>query len=153
MEALKSAVLCGCAAALGLTLAGEILPVERFQREIRLLLSLTLLTALIRPLTGLHLPDTGMLPDDAQQSAAAYAENADRLREEAVCETVRNALNRALSEHEVACTVESLDLHIDGSGSIIINEAVISGSVLTGTVYLREWLGESVIITEREASP
>lgn len=153
MDSIRTAVLCGCFAALGLTLAGEIIPAERFQRELRLLLSLIIVTAILRPLAGLHLPAPDAFPEQVQQNAEQYAEQADALRTEAIRETVQDALNRSLSEQEVACTVEWLDLHIDESGSIIINEAVISGSVLTGRVFLREWLGEDVLITEKEVSP
>ena len=39
-------------------------------------------------------------------------------------------------------------MHISDTGSIMIDEIKITGNQLTGAVYLHEWLGEEISVTE-----
>lgn len=147
-ETIRAAVLCACCTALGLTLAENLLPLEQFEREIRMMLAILMMTVLLRPLARL---DLSALKTDFSE-ASAYTDEigalADDAREKAVSASVCAALNRALAEHEVPCRVLSADVHIQDDGSISINEVQAEGNLLTGAVFLREWLGETVIITE-----
>ena len=74
--------------------------------------------------------------------------NAHGMQEDALREAVKNGLNAALSERQVPCRVQQIDLHIAEEGGISIDRAVITGNLLTGRVYLREWLGTGPEITE-----
>ena len=56
-------------------------------------------------------------------------------------------MNRALEARGVSCRVIGIDLHIQDDGCIIINEVTVCGNSLTGSVYLREWLGDDIPIT------
>ena len=148
MDALRTSILAACCAALALTFAEGILPMEKFQRQLRLLMSLLLMTAILKPLTGLELSfGTGSLSADpaAAEGLAALAEAA---YEDAVSARIQGALNSELASHGVSCTVTAVSVHIQEDGGIEISEAVITGNTLTGTVYLREWLGDAVMITK-----
>lgn len=151
MESFRTAVLAACCAALALTLAEGLLPAERFHRQLRLLMSLLLMTAVLKPLTGLHfdIPAEHAAADTAADSLTALAQSA---YEQALAERITAALNNALAEHGVGCTVTGVDVHIQEDGSIVINEAVITGNILTGTVYLREWLGDDVTVTKEDGA-
>ncbi|MBQ8922041.1 MAG: stage III sporulation protein AF [Oscillospiraceae bacterium] len=148
MESLQTAVLCGCFAAIALSLAEGILPLEKFGKQIRLLTAVLLLSALLRPVLNLKDADFSGGTDSAAQQTEAITEQLRAAQESAVAESVCQALNQALAEKQVKCTVSSCALHIDGDRSISINEVVITGNVQTGTVYLREWLGAKVTIRE-----
>ena len=149
MEHLRAAVLAACCAALALTLAESMLPTEKFHRQIRLMMTLLLLTAVLKPLTGLDFsPLTDGLPADT--AAEDFTTLAEQAYTEAVAERIVSSLNEALAEHHVNCTVTALDVHIQTDGSIVINEVVIRGNILTGTVYLREWLGDAVTVTKED---
>ncbi|MBR3268996.1 MAG: hypothetical protein IKI58_09810 [Oscillospiraceae bacterium] len=152
MGMLRSAVLCGCFASVAFSLAEGILPLERFQKQIRLLITVLLLSVLLRPV--LHLKDAELSIQDADVNPQTETLTASlkQAQESAVSESICNALNRALSEKNIACTVSECSLHIDPDNSIIINEVVITGNVQTGTVYLREWLGTEVKIREGGSS-
>ena len=151
MDTFRTAVLAACFAALALTLAEGLLPLERFSRQLRLMMSLLLLTAVLTPLTGLHFDfkHENAAADAAAEDLTALAEAA---YEQAVSERITDALNNALAEHGVSCTVRSVSVHIQEDGSIKINEAVITGNTLTGTVYLREWLGNDVTVTKEDST-
>lgn len=148
METIRTAVLCACCAALGLSLAEGILPPERFGRQIRLMLAMLMMTAILKPLTKLDFSGVSAEFSDAAETTEEIAALADQARQTAVAESIRNALNRALTENSVPCTVTDVHLHIQADGSIIINEVFITGNALTGSVYLREWLGDETVITE-----
>ena len=149
MDTFRETVLAACCAALALTLAEGVLPAEKFGRQLRLMLSLLMMTAILAPLTQLQLtlPETDTAAAETAQDLTAAAAEAYR---QAYAERITAALNNALAEHHVSCTVQAVDVHIAEDGSIVINEAVITGNTLTGTVYLREWLGETVRITREE---
>ena len=148
LKSMYSAVLCGYCAAMGLSIAEWIIPMERFQKQIRLLFSALLLIALLKPLTNLNLPSVPAADGGARQFSEKITALADEARENAVRESVQNALNRALSEHQVECTVKEVCMHISDTGSIMIDEIKITGNQLTGAVYLHEWLGEEISVTE-----
>ena len=150
MDTFRTAVTAACCAALALTLAEGILPAERFHRQLRLLMSLLLMTAVLKPLTGLHL-DFPAETAEAETAAADLTALAEAAYEQALSERIVSALNSALTEHGVGCTVTAVDVHIQEDGSIVINEAVITGNTLTGTVYLREWLGDAVTVTKEDS--
>ena len=147
METIRTAVLCACVAALGLTAAENLIPAEKYGKQIRMMLALLLMTAMLKPLTALRMPDIPETETETEQSLSEIAEQADRLRTEAVEESICAGLNRALEEHGVSCRVTGIDLHIQDDGSIIIGEVTVSGNSLTGSVYLREWLGAEIPIT------
>lgn len=148
MEHIHTAVSCACFAALGLTLAEQIIPPEHFGKQIRLILAVLLMTAIISPLTKLDF--SGLQTDlaFAEDTAAEITELAEQAQNAAVKESICAALNRALTANAVNCEVLDADVHIQADGSIFINEVTVSGNLLTGRVYLREWLGSSVEITE-----
>ena len=148
MNSVSTAVLCGCVTALALTIAEGILPMERFAKQIRLLFSLLMLTALLTPLTKLNLLTNAPDPAAAEQYSEEIAAQADSARISAVKESVLHALEHAIAEHKVPCTVKEISLHISDNDSIIIDEVQITGNLLTGAVYLHEWLGDSILITE-----
>jgi len=148
MESLQTAVLCGCFAAVGLSLAEGILPLEKFGKQVRLLTVILLLSALLRPILGLKSEDFSADTAAAENQTAALTESLRSAQEAAVSESVCIALNRTLAEKNVECTVSACSLHIEDDCSISINEVVITGNVQTGTVYLREWLGTEVTIRE-----
>lgn len=148
LEAMQKAVFCGCCAALGLTLAEQILPAERFQKQIRMLFSVLLLTALLRPLTNLKMPEIASDIAGAKAYSEEIAALADSARENAVRESARNALNRELESRKVPCSVKEVLLHITEDGSICIDEVRITGNLLTGAVYLHEWLGADIAVKE-----
>ena len=141
-------MLCACCAALGLTLAENVIPLEKFERQIRLMLALLLMTAILRPLTKLDLSALKTDVSAAEAASGALAETAERAREQAVAQSICAELNRALAERDVPCKVSGVSVHIAQDGSIRINEVRITGNLLTGTVYLHEWLGEDVPVTE-----
>lgn len=148
MESLQTAVLGGCFAAVGLSLAEGILPLEKFRNQIRLLTVILLLSVLLRPLLGLKYADLSTDTASVGAQTAALTDSLRSAQEAAVSESICIALNRTLAEKNVECTVSSCSLHIEDDCSISINEVVITGNVQTGTVYLREWLGTEVTIRE-----
>lgn len=148
IETIRTTVLCACCTALGLTLAENILPLEQFERQIRMLLAILMMTAILKPLTKL---DFSALQTDFStvgKEASEIAEMAEQAREQAVSASIVAALNRTLAANDVPCTVYAADVHIQADGSIVINEVTAGGNLLTGTVFLREWLGDDVVITE-----
>ena len=82
------------------------------------------------------------------QQASDLIEAAAEMQEQAAAERICNALNRELAEKQVNCRVTEVCLHIQQDGCISINEVKAEGNLLTGTVFLREWLGNDVTITE-----
>ena len=148
METIRTALFCGCCAALALTVAGELLPAERFCKQIRLLFTLIMAAAVLRSMTALDLRFDLPDPAAAQADAAAQYETAQALLRYAAAVRICNALNLAFAQKNIPCEVISVDVHIAADGSIGINEAVIRGNLLTGTVYLREWLGDGITVRE-----
>ncbi len=148
MDTLRTAVLAACCTALALTLSESVLPTEKFRRQLRLLMTLLLMTAILKSLTEL---DFSLLTTDFQTDFSAAEELSaltEAAYEEAIAARILNALNSELDAHSVSCTVQSVSVHIQDDGGIEISEAVITGNTLTGTVYLREWLGDDVTITK-----
>ena len=149
MEALEKSVFCVCMAALGLRLAEGILPIQRFAKQIRVLFTALLLICLLRPLLDMDFSAVGQgLP--ANEDYAEFAELGDAARCEAVAECVQNRLQSELDAHHVECEILSVNVHIQEDSGIEIDEVLIGGSTLMGTVYLREWLGNGVRITVGE---
>lgn len=107
-----------------------------------------MMTAILVPLTKLDF--SGFRPD----LSAAEAQSTDlqaaaaQMQEQAAAENICNALNRALTEKQVPCHVLDVSLHIQPDGCISINEVTVEGNLLTGSVFLREWLGTDIIISE-----
>ncbi len=148
MEHLYEAVLGVCLTAAALTLAESILPVGKCGRQIRLLFAAVLLTVLLKPLTGISMSGFDAQLDASQIAAADLTELAKQAQEQAVCESIRTSLNQQLAAKEIPCTVTSVSAYISADGSIDISEIQISGNLLTGSVCLKEWLGQNVRITE-----
>ncbi len=148
MEQIRTAVLSLCLTVLGLTLAESILPLEKYTKQIRLMTAAILLTVLLKPLTGLHLPllHTELsVPDDTVSELTGLAAQA---RDSAVSERLCSALNQQMQSQNVPCKVIAVSAHISEDGSIVISEVTVSGDRLTGSVYLHEWLGCEVTVTE-----
>jgi hypothetical protein len=140
-------------AALALSLAGGLADMGKYRRQMRILFTGLLLTALLRPLTGLHLP---VFPADdrtAEENALQSYQAAQAMQEEALSARTRSALNQALREQEIPCEVVEVSVHIQADGSIEITEVTAAGNLLTGTVVLREWLGSGVVIRQAEDAP
>jgi len=148
MEHLHTAVTCACCAALGLTLAESVIPLERFEKQIRLLLAILMMTVILTPLTKLDLSAFTANAAYAAESADDLTEIANAAQQSAVTESIIAALNRALASNGVNCEVIAVDVHIQPDGGICINEVTVRGNLLTGSVYLREWLGADTAITE-----
>lgn len=149
MDAIETSVFCACMAALGLRLAEGILPMQRFAKQIRVLFSALLLISLLRPLVGLDFSAVGAgISSDAALSD--MAELGDTARCEAVADCLQSRLQSELDAHHVECEILSVDVHMQDDGCIGIDEVLIGGNTLMGTVYLREWLGNGVTIAVRE---
>lgn len=148
IETIRTTVLCASCAALGLTLAENILPLEQFERQIRMILAMLLMTAILKPLTRLDFSAFQAEFAASEHEISDIAEMAQQAREQAVSASIVAALNRALAANEVPCTVYAADVHILTDGSIDICEVTAGGNLLTGAVFLREWLGDDVQITE-----
>lgn len=149
MDALETGIFCTCMAAMGLRLAEGILPMARFSKQIRTLFITFLLICLLRPLVGLELSSVApdLSTDSMTQDMAAMGETA---RCNAVSTCIQKSLQSELDAHHVECEILDIAVHIEENGGIVIDEVWITGSTLTGTVYLREWLEEGVKITPRK---
>ena len=147
-DSIRTAVLAACCTAIGLTAAEYIVPLEKFEKQIRLIFAIIMMTVILTPLTKIG--SSSIISDipESQFTAEEITENARRMQEQAAAEGIRTALNHALTEKESGCTVESVTVHIPETGGIDIIEVKVTGNLLTGTVCLREWLGDSVTITE-----
>lgn len=148
MDTLRSAVLCICCGAIGLSMTTEMLASERFRRQMRFLAMLLLLTAGLTQLRALDLSAFSGESGSITQTAGEIAERAKAAEEAAAAEAVCRSLNRSLQEHQVPCQVNAVSLHISKNGGIVVDRAYISGNLLTGRVWLREWLGADTEITE-----
>ena len=148
MDTLRTTVISACTGALALSLAEGVLPLERFQKQIRLLTAILMMTLILRPL--LHLPEAALpVPDiSGDLQTADITERLHEMQESAISDSICDALNNAFREKCIPCKVTGCDLHIDETGSIIINEVTVTGNLLTGRVYLREWLGEDISVRE-----
>ena len=141
-------MLFACCTALGLTLAEQLLPTEHFARQIRMLTAILMMTAILVPLTKLDLTSFRVGLDAAGAQSQDLQDAAADMQEQAAAESIRNALNRALTERNVNCRVQAVSVHITSDGCISISEVSASGNLLTGAVFLHEWLGDDVTITE-----
>ena len=149
MNVLENGIFCACMTAMGLRLAEGVLPMARFSKQIRTLFMTFLLICMLRPLVGLELSSVVQeVPImDISEELSAMGEAA---RCEAVAQSIRKSLDAELHAHHVECEVAEVAVHITEEGGIVIDEVWITGSTLTGTVYLREWLDEGVKITPRK---
>lgn len=147
MESVQTAVLCACMTSLGLTLAEGLLPMEKYGRQIRILFAALLLTAMLRPLVGadLSLPESIVPQADITQDITEAAAEAQA---EAVGACIRSRLQQELAAQHVNCEVQSVSVHIQPDGGIVIDEVAVAEYSLTAAVYLREWLGGEVPITD-----
>lgn len=150
LDSMHTAVLCGCCTALALRIAESIIPMKRFQKQIRLLFSMLMLVVLLKPLTSLEFSVSEWIPAETEQTMQEIAALAESAREEAVADSIHHALNQALTEHHVPCEVKDVIMHISDEGSIVIDEIRISGNLLTGAVYLHDWLGDAFSVTQWE---
>ena len=148
MDTIRSTVLFACCTALGLSLAEQLLPTEHFARQIRMLTAILMMTAILVPLTKLDLSAFRIGMDAAESQTENLQDIAADMQEQAAAESICSALNRALTERNVNCRILSVSLHIQSDGCISISEVTASGNLLTGTVFLHEWLGDDVTITE-----
>lgn len=131
-----------------MTLTEQILPLEQFERQLRLLIVILMMTAILVPLTKLDFSDFRPDLSAAEAQSTDLQAAAAQMQEQAAAENICNALNRALTEKQVPCHVLDVSLHIQPDGCISINEVTVEGNLLTGSVFLREWLGTDIIISE-----
>ena len=148
MDTIRTTVLFACCTALGLTLAEQLLPAGQFAKQIRMITAILMMTAILVPLAKLDLSQFRIKLEYSGSQAADLQAIADEMQEQAAAESIRNALNRALSEHQVNCRVLEVSVHIQSDGCISINEVTAEGNLLTGAVFLHEWLGDDVTVTE-----
>ncbi len=144
MQSIQTTVLCASLTAAALTAAESILPMERFEKQMRAIFLCLLMLSLLRPLIGMRLtlPET-----DENMSLAPWTAAAQAAQEQAAEECLRENLQQALTERNVNCEVRQVTVHISENGSIEIDAVEIAGNTLTATVYLREWLGTQPVIT------
>ena len=147
MDHIRSAVLFICLTAFGLTLASAILPEGKYERQLRLMTAALMLSAILRPLAGIRLP-VHRTESGSAEAASELVALAEQARDQAVSESIRRTLEQQLAANDVPCQVTAVDAHISGDGSITISEVQVSGNLLTGSIYLHEWLGSSVAVTE-----
>ncbi|MBR6761076.1 MAG: hypothetical protein IKM30_03470 [Oscillospiraceae bacterium] len=152
MQTIETAILAACSIALGLSLAEGIIPMERFGKQIRWLFSLMLMIGMLTPLRTWDAAAfrENLQTNNPQSSMEDLQHAADTLLCDSIEQQLIATLNQKLSEHKAPCTVQALDVHIQEDGSIVIYEAAISGNILTGSVYLHEWLGADLNITAWE---
>lgn len=148
MEQIRTAVLSLCLTVLGLTLAENILPLEKYTKQIRLMTAAILLTVLLKPLTELRLPMLHTEHTMPEDTVSELTELAAQARDNAVSERLCSALNQQMQINNVPCEVIAVSAHISEDGRIVISEVAVSGDRLTGSVYLHEWLGTEVTVTE-----
>lgn len=150
MDHFRNAVFSVCCVALGLSTADGILPSEMFRKQFRILTTLLLLTALAHNFTKI---DLSLICPELQTYDSVTTEITDRasvLQATAMEKTIKESLNQELKEHNVCCTVQKVYLHNNENGGINIDRVTVNGNVLTGSVYLREWLGDKTTIEEEE---
>lgn len=114
-------------------------------------MTLLLVTSAVKAVAGIDFSAFSLPEAEPSSTTVQIAEQAGRMQKNALCETVQSGLNRALSERKVPCQVVKTDLHITDSGSITIDRVSVKGNLLTGTVYLREWLGPDAEIVKEDA--
>ncbi len=148
----EASIFAACTIALGLSLAEGIIPMERFGKQIRWLFTLLLMIGMLSPLRAWDATAfmEALQPADTQTQSEDLQNAADTLLCDSIESQLITTLNQKLAEHNAPCVVEALDVHIQEDGSIVINEAAISGNILTGTVYLHEWLGADLNVTAWE---
>lgn len=148
MQNLQTAMLFICLTAAALTLAEGLLPDQRFARQIRLITAAVLLTVMLKPLAGIRFGGYRSALHDSEAETTELTALAEQAKEQAVCESIRSALNRELSLRDIPCQVTAVSAHIPADGGIVISEVQVSGNLLTAQVCLHEWLGADVSITE-----
>lgn len=148
MQNLQTAIMVICLAAAALTLAEGLVPDHRFEKQIRLIFSAVLMTVMLKPLTEIRLQGTRRIRAEPEAGAAELTELAEQAKEQAVCESIRSALNQELCLKEIPCEVTEVSAHIGTDGSIVISEVAVTGNLLSGSACLREWLGPDIEITE-----
>lgn len=148
MDSMRIAVLCACMTAAALTLAEGVLPMTRFQKQIRPIFTCLLLISILRPLTHTTLTAPEIRPEsEISDHLTAAAEEA---RCNAIAACVQNGLQQSLDARGVDCQILRVIVHISEDGGIGIDEVTIKGNIYTGTVYLREWLGSEILIHSAE---
>lgn len=148
MQNLQTSVLLVCLTAAALTLAEGLLPDQKFEQQIRLILAAVLLTVMLKPLAGIHFGGFGSSLHESQAETAELTDLAEQAKNQAVCESIRSTLNREFNQREIPCEVTAVSAHISEDGGIVISEIQLSGNLLTGSVCLKEWLGPDIRITE-----
>ena len=148
MEQIRTAVLYLCLTVVGLVLAEHILPVEKYAKQLRLMTAAILLTVLLKPLAGFRLPLLHAEQNPPESTVSELTGLAEQARDSAVSESLCCTLNQQMQANHVPCEVTAVSAHISEDGSIVISEITVSGDRLTGSVYLHEWLGSEVTVTE-----
>lgn len=148
MEQIRTAVLYLCLTVTGLTLAEQILPLEKYAKQLRLITAAILLTVLLKPAADFRMPLLHTEQNPPEQIASELTGLAEQARDCAVSQSILCTLNQQMQANNVPCEVTAVSAHISEDGSIVISEVTVSGDRLTGSVYLHEWLGSDVAVTE-----
>lgn len=147
METCRQAALCACAVSLAYGILTHMLPADRFAKQLRLIMTLVLLIALIQPFVGrtVSLPTLGLPEDTREAYAQQYTDALARQTEEELGETLRQQLEAA----GIACQELQVGIHIDRQGGIDIREVRLQcADFQAAAALLREALGTDTTITE-----
>lgn len=147
METCRQAALCACAVSLAYGILTHMLPTDRFAKQLRLIMTLVLLIALIQPFAGrtVSLPALGLPEDTREAYAQQYTDALARQTEEKLGETLWQQLETA----GIACQELQVRIHIDRQGGIDIREVRLQcADFQAAAALLREALGTDTTITE-----
>ncbi|MGN0590046.1 stage III sporulation protein AF [Ruminococcus sp.] len=150
METCRQAALCACAVSLAYGMLTQLLPTERFAKQLRLIMVLLLLIALIQPFLkqDFSLPALALQEDAGTGYSQTYRALLSRQTEEQLAETLSEQLNEA----GIACQRIQVSIHIDEEDSISIREVRLQcADYPSAAALLRQSLGQDTRITEVEA--
>ena len=131
MDSMRTAVLCACLTALGLTLAEHILPTERFERQIRLIFTALMTIAVLKPLTNLDF--SPLYSDTAPDLSVSGEMPADKVS------LIQNKLTELIIKKVCTIVVDDLWLWIRYMSVIVARSRqcrIKSGSDVQGTKWI-----------------
>ena len=147
METCRQAALCACAVSLAYGILSHLLPTERFAKQLRLILTLLLLIALIQPFLhqDVSLPALAIQEDSQSAYTQQYTQALIRQTEAHLADALLEQLEAA----GVACQKVQVEIHIDQQGGIDIREVRLQCADFQAAVTkLHRTLGADITITE-----
>lgn len=147
METMRTIVLVTCAVSLLSGVLDALKPNKKFDRQMRLLLSVVFLLAFLAPFVkGLDDLHWNSWETDAVISDHLTAEMAQQTLQYAQ-ENLEQTLVQYLQEHNLADAQVQVQMHMTDDDSIEINRVIVScTNSETATALLKECLGEEVTI-------